>query len=213
MTTDPLPPGQFQLLYADPPWATTLWSGDERTPTQKRGEDHYAVLTLDQLKAIPVAAAAAKNALLALWTIGSHLDQALDLGRAWGFSYATDLFYWAKQRHLRPNQLDMFTGDVHPAKLGMGKHSRKQVEPCLLFSRGKGLKVHDHAVRQLIVAPAREHSRKPEEARDGLERLYGDVTRLELFSRTPRAGWIHWGNEVDKFSDYPERLSKGEELA
>ena len=43
----PLPPGEFQLLYADPPWATTLWSGDHRTPTQKRGEDHYAVLTLD----------------------------------------------------------------------------------------------------------------------------------------------------------------------
>ena len=197
-----LPPGPFQLLYADPPWATTLWSGDERTPTQKRGEDHYGTLSLEQLAAIPVAEAAAPNALLAMWTIGSHLDQALALGHAWGFRYTTDLFYWAKQRHLRPDQRDLFTGDVHPAKLGMGKHTRKQVEPCLLFARGKGLRVLDHAVRQLIVAPAREHSRKPELAREGLERLYGpDVTRLELFSRTPRAGWTHWGNEAGKFEE------------
>lgn len=203
MTTAALPTGPFQLLYADPPWATVLWSGDERTPTQKRAEDHYPTLSLAQLAAIPVEQAAANSALLAMWTIGSHLDQTLALGRAWGFTYSTDLFYWAKQRRLRPDQIDLFTGDVHPAKLGLGKHTRKQVEPCLLFTRGKGLKVLDHAVRQLIVAPAREHSRKPELAREGLERLYGDVTRLELFSRTPRLGWSHWGNEVGKFEEEP----------
>lgn len=196
-----LPAGKFQLLYADPPWATTLWSGQERTPTQKLGEDHYETLPLDQLAAIPVAQVAASNALLAMWTIGSHLEQALALGRAWGFRYSTDLFCWAKQRRLRPDQLDLFSGDIRPAKLGMGKHTRKQVEHCLLFTRGKGLRVFDHAVHQLIVAPAREHSRKPELAREGLERLYGDVTRLELFSRTPRAGWSHWGNEVGKFEE------------
>ena len=202
MTFAPLPPGRFQLIYADPPWATTLWVGQDRTPTQKRGEDHYPTLTLAQLATIPVGQAAAPNALLAMWTIGSHLDQALALGAAWGFTYTTDLFCWAKQRGLRPDQRDLFTGDIQPAKLGLGKHTRKQVEPCLLFRRGKGLRVFDHAVRQLIVEPAREHSRKPELARDGLERLYGpDVTRLELFSRTPRDGWSHWGNEVGKYEE------------
>lgn len=200
--TAALPPGPFQLIYADPPWATTLWSGQDRTPTQKRGEDHYPTLPLDQLKAIPVGDVAAKNSLLAMWTLGSHLDQAIALGQAWGYTYSTDLFYWAKQKRLRPDQLDMFTADIAPAKIGMGKHTRKQVEPCLLFTRGKGLKVLDHAIRQLIVTPAREHSRKPEQAREGLERLYGpDVTRLELFSRTPRAGWTHWGNELGKFEE------------
>lgn len=200
--TSSLPPGPFQLILADPPWATTLWAGQDRTPTQKRGEDHYPVMTREQLVTLPVEACAAPHALLAMWTIGSHLDQAMALGQAWGFRYSTDLFYWAKQRQLRPDQIDLFTGDIHPAKLGLGKHSRKQVEPCLLFARGKGLKVLDHSVRQLIVAPAREHSRKPEQAFTGLDALYGtQLTRLELFSRTPRAGWTSWGNETGKFEE------------
>lgn len=200
-TFAPLPAGPFQLLYADPAWRTDLWSGEGRTPTQKRGEDHYPTMTLDELKALDAGAVAARDAVLVMWVIGSHLDQALDLARAWGFAYTTDLFYWIKQRRLRPDQLDIFTGDVAEPPIGMGKYTRKQSEPCLLFKRGKGLKVRDHGVPQLILEPKREHSRKPAEAALRLERLFGDVTRLELFSRTPRAGWSAWGNELGKFEE------------
>ncbi|MDP3550646.1 MAG: MT-A70 family methyltransferase [Novosphingobium sp.] len=199
--TNPLPPGPFALIYADPPWQTVSWNGAHRTPTSKRQADHYATMSAADLKAMPVASIAAKNAHLAMWVIGSHLDQALDLGCAWGFTYVTDLFVWAKQRQLKPNQVDMFTDDVPPAPLGMGKHTRKQAETCLLFKRGKGLRVLDHSVAQLIVEPRREHSRKPDRVYGDLEKLYGYHPRVELFARSTREGWSSWGNQVGKLGE------------
>jgi N6-adenosine-specific RNA methylase IME4 len=202
MTFAPLPSGPFDLILADPAWQTLLWSGATRTPTQMDGEDHYATLSLAELAALPVEEIAAPDAVLAMWVIGSHLDQALDLGRAWGFSFTTDLLCWIKQRRLRPDQVDLFTDDIAEPPIGMGKYTRKQVEHCLLFKRGKGLPVRDHAQRQLILSPKREHSRKPEEQYTRLEALFGPTpTRLELFSRTPRTGWTSWGNEVGKFEE------------
>lgn len=196
----PLPSGPFQLILADPPWATRTWGGEDRVPTQ--GADPYPVMDLATLSALPVAEVATKDAALAMWVIGSHLDQALALASAWGFAFATDLFYWFKQRRIRPDQADLFTGDIVPLPIGMGKYTRKQVEPCLLFTRGRGLKVRCHAQRQAIVAPKREHSRKPAEQYDRLDALFGtDIARLELFSRTPRAGWTAWGNETCKFAE------------
>lgn len=192
---------RFRLLYADPPWQTVLWSGAQRTPTQKQGEDHYATMSIDDMKALPVAEISAANAMLAMWAIGSHLDQAIELGRAWGFTYVTDLFYWAKQRQLKPNQADLFTDDVAPCPIGMGKYTRKQVEPCLLFKRGKGLRVLDHSVAQLIVEPKREHSRKPDRVYGDLEKLFGYFPRVELFARSTREGWSSWGKQVGKLGE------------
>lgn len=194
-----LPAGPFQLLYADPPWATTTWSGTNRTPTQ--GADHYPTMTVEEMAKLPIAQISADNAVLAMWIIGSHCDQALELGRAWGFEFTTDLIYWTKQKLIDAMQVDLFTGDIAEPKISMGYYSRKQVEPLWLFKRGRGLPVKSHSVRQLLIAPAREHSRKPPEAAAALETLFGDVARLELFSRTPRAGWSAWGNETGKFEE------------
>lgn len=223
----PLPPGPFQLILADPPWAFRTYTGGTRTPTQKNfalsgsgshagagAGDHYPTMPLDGLKSLDVAGVAAPNALLAMWVVGSHCDEALELGAAWGFTFVTDLFYWMKQKLLRANQIDLFTGDIAPPKISMGYHTRKQLEPVWLFKRGKGLPVLDHSVRQLIIAPPSEHSRKPPEQYDRLDALYGtQLTRLELFSRTPRTGWTSWGNETGKFSDQPECAAKAEDLA
>ena len=199
LALDKIAGGPFKLLYADPPWQTVLWSGAERTPTQKAGADHYPTMSIDDLKALPVSTIAAKDSVLAMWVIGSHLDQALDLGRAWGFIYVTDLFWWLKQRQLRPNQIDMFTDDVATLPIGMGKYTRKQGELCLLFKRGKGLRVLDHSVPAVIVEPKREHSRKPDRVYTDLEKLFGHFARIELFARTTREGWVCWGNQTDRF--------------
>lgn len=202
-----LPRSQYQLLLVDPPWAFRTHAGANRTPTQKKfreAEDHYPTMPIEDMKSIPVATIAGKDALLAMWIVGSHCDVALDLGRAWGFRFVTDLFYWTKQKLVRADQIDLFTGDIAEPKISMGYHSRKQVEPCWLFARGKGLPVLNNDVRQLIIAPASEHSRKPAEQYDRLARLYGrpdQIRCLELFSRTPRAGWDAWGNETGKFAE------------
>lgn len=197
-----LPRRDYQLLLADPPWQTVLWSGAVRTPTQKQGEDHYPTMTQADLLALPVGDIAAPDAALAMWVIGSHLDQALELGRAWGFRYTTDLFYWLKQKRIRPDQFDLFTQDLIAPPIGMGKYTRKQIEPCWLFTRGRGLPVLDHAVRQLILAPKREHSRKPVQQYAALDALFGpDLARVELFSRTDRPGWDSWGNQQNTFAE------------
>lgn len=202
---NPLPQGPFSLILADPPWAFRAYNGNDRTPTRLKNAagvqiDHYPTMPLAELKALPVGDVVAKDAALVMWLVGSHCDAALELAGAWGFGFATDLFYWLKQKRVRPDQLDLFTGDVAAIPIGMGKLTRKQVEPCLLFTRGKGLAVLDHGVRQLIVAPKSAHSRKPTEQYGRLDRLFGThLARLELFSRTSREGWTAWGNETGKF--------------
>lgn len=194
----------YGLILADPPWAFRTFNGANRTPTQKKfreAEDHYPTMPIEALKALPVGDLAGRDCALAMWIVGSHCDVALDLGRAWGFTFATDLFYWVKQKLVHADQVDMFTGDIPPPKMSMGYYSRKQAEACWLFTRGSP-RVHAHDVRQLIIAPPTQHSRKPPEQYDRLERLFGsDTPRLELFSRTSRQGWDAWGNEVGKYDE------------
>jgi N6-adenosine-specific RNA methylase IME4 len=176
--------GGFQLLLCDPPWRFESFDGESSVPTQ--AADPYDTMTLDELMDMNVRGVAAKNSLLAMWTIGTHLEMALRLGRVWGFSYVTDLFIWDKD------------------KMGMGYHTRKQAELCLLFKRGNGVPVKSHSVRQIIRAPKRQHSRKPDEQYDALDALYGThLRRLELFARQERPGWRAWGNETAKFAGAP----------
>jgi N6-adenosine-specific RNA methylase IME4 len=203
-----LPNAQYKLILADPAWGFDTYSGQRRTPTQKKfreAEDHYPTMTIAEMAAIDVASIAAKDSLLAMWVAGSHCDAALELAAAWGFSFVTDLFYWLKQKLVAADQVDLFTGDIAPPRWSMGYHTRKQIEPCWLFARGKGLPVKAHDVPQAIIAPRSAHSRKPVEQYDRLERLYGDVSRIELFARNTRKGWVSWGNEVGKFDEEATR--------
>jgi N6-adenosine-specific RNA methylase IME4 len=48
----------------------------------------------------------------------------------------------------------------------------------------------------VITAPRREHSRKPDEAYEMIERMYPDLPKIELFARQARLGWAAWGNEI-----------------
>ena len=148
MQPNPLPAGPFGLILADPPWAFRTFSGATRTPTQKKfnePEDHYATMPLGEIMALPVSDVAARDSLLTMWVVGSHIGEAIALGEAWGFSFVTDLFYWLKQRLIAADQIDLFTGDIAEPKISMGYHTRKQLEPCLLFKRGKGLPVLSHS--------------------------------------------------------------------
>jgi len=205
-----IPDGPFQglqrngygFIEADPAWAWTSFAGKASAP-HRTAEAPYPVMSLDEMKALPVADLAAKDCLLNMWVIGSHLDQAIELGRHWGFTFKSDGFVWVK------------TGKHDPAvrPISMGKWVRKQVEYSLLFSRGKPSRL-DAGVRQLIetewgqmtgdvdriiYAPKREHSRKPDERYERIERLAAGPY-VELFARTQRPGWNAWGNQVDKFA-------------
>lgn len=195
---DQLPACHFDVIYADPPWAFRTFSGETMTP-HRSAEDHYPTMSLDDMKAMPVGDVAAKDAALFMWVVGSHLVEAVELATAWGFTFKTDAFYWLKSRLWDAGaQLDLLTNDLAEPRMGLGYWTRKQVEPCWLFTRGRPARLSS-GVRQAIIEPRREHSRKPDAARERIEALVGGPY-LELFARTTAPGWSSWGNQVDKFA-------------
>jgi N6-adenosine-specific RNA methylase IME4 len=176
-----LPDGPFDLIYADPPLHFATWSdkGEGRSPNR-----HYATMTMPQLCELPIAEHAARDSILALWVYRPRLPDTLALIEAWGFGFRSIGLVWVKTTQ---------AGRVH---FGTGYYTRKASEILLLATRGKGLRRCDRAVRDVILAPRREHSRKPDEAAWALERLFGPVRRIELFARTVRPGWEAWGDQV-----------------
>jgi N6-adenosine-specific RNA methylase IME4 len=202
--TDPfsgLPRGHFKLISADPPWhfraRTALQVGN--WTSRRDAEKHYAVMGSEEIAAMPVGELAAKDAHLFLWTTGPTLPQAFELIKAWGFRYSAIGFTWVKlKRSHNPNQLRVLptaAGDLHT---GLGLTTRKNAEFCLLARRGN-CRRESKKIREIILSPVREHSRKPDEAYDRM-REYAIGPYLELFARTARPGWTSWGNETTKFA-------------
>ena len=175
------PAGGFGLIMADPPWSYEMRSekGYGRSP-----EAHYRTMDLAAIKAMPVEVLAARDCVLWLWALGPQLPQALEVIKAWGFTFKTS-GHWAK------------VGESGKQHFGTGYILRNAGEPYIIATRGTPKTTR--SVRSVIIAPVREHSRKPDEAFAAAERLMPDVQRLELFSRQRREGWSVWGNEVDKF--------------
>jgi N6-adenosine-specific RNA methylase IME4 len=103
----------------------------------------------------------------------------------WGFTYKTCAFTWIKQNKKTPSVF-----------WGMGYYTRSNAEVCLLATKGKPLPRKSHKVHSVIFSPIEKHSKKPEKAREGIEVLFGDLPRIELFARQHADGWDCWGNEV-----------------
>ena len=186
-----LPVGAFNVIYADPPWTFRTWSdkGKGRSP-----EKHYACMSLADVRALAVPDIAAENCTLFLWATDPLLPEAFKLIEAWGFTYKTVAFHWAKLNK-SATRLLFTTGDFFT---GMGYWTRANSELCLLATRGKPQRV-SMSVRRLVIEPRREHSRKPDAVADRIVDLMGDVPRIELFARQSRDGWETWGDEADKF--------------
>ena len=171
-------------ILADPPWTFATWS---RRGRDRSAERHYATMTLDDLRALPVVTWAAPDCALFMWAVRPMLPEALALGAAWGFTYKTVAFTWAKTTRV--------SGAWH---MGLGYWTRANPEDCLLFTRGRPRRLA-RDVRQLIVEPVREHSRKPDGQYERIERLVAGP-RLELFARTERPGWQAWGLEAGRWT-------------
>jgi N6-adenosine-specific RNA methylase IME4 len=184
-----LPRHHYGAILADPPWSFKTWSGKTGTP-HRTANDHYRTQGARWLADLPVHTVAGDDCALFMWVVDSHVDQAIDLARAWGFGFKTVAFVWQK------------TTSKGTPRIGLGYWTRKGAEICLLFTRGTP-KRKDKGVRQIIVAPRREHSRKPDEIHDRIERLVAGPY-LELFARAKRPGWTVWGDQRDRFSSEAE---------
>lgn len=176
--SNPLPEGRFGAIVADPPWSFTTYSKAKVAPA--RGAQPYSVMSLDDIKALPVQDVAAPNCLLFMWTV-SHLQAAaFEVAATWGFKPVSVAFVWDKGR------------------MGMGYWTRQEVEICHLFKRGSPRRL-SKGVRQVIREPRREHSRKPDDVYGRIESLVGGPY-LELFARQAWPNWSAWGNQTDMFA-------------
>ena len=159
---------KYSIIYADPPWAYRTYS---KKGQGRSAESHYPTMCIEDIKALPVGELAAKDCALFLWITFPCLCEALEVLTSWGFSYKTVAFVWVKQN--RRND-DLFTG--------MGYWTRANAEICILATKGHPKRV-DAGVRQVILSHIEEHSKKPDEARERIVRLMGDLPRVELFAR------------------------------
>lgn len=193
----------YRAILADVPWSFLVRSdkGKDRSP-----ERHYETMTLDDIKALPVRDLVHKDgAVLHFWVIDTHVEMALDVLKAWGFTYKTVGFYWAKTN----KDGSFFTGmgfwtranPEHAYEAYFGE-TEQEVERSFLATVGSPKRT-GRDVRRLIVAPRREHSRKPDEIHDRIECLT-DGPYLELFAREHRPGWSTWGLEREKFGSDSE---------
>lgn len=190
----------FGTILADPPWVFKSYAASKNPKSDRHVERHYKTMPLSEIKALPIALLAAPTGChLFLWTTGPNLRNAFDVIDAWGFRYSGIAFTWAKlKKSFDANQLQFLPtaeGDFH---VGLGFTTRKNAEICLLARRGNARRVAKD-VRELIISPRREHSRKPDETYTRIER-YAVGPYLELFGRQQRPNWTVRGDESSKFN-------------
>jgi len=203
-----LPEGPFDLIVADPPWSHKAWSdrGLGRAPAR-----HYKVQPLEWICSLPVAEASARDAHLMLWITGPHLAQGCHLAvlDAWGFKASSIGFVWAKPLpKMMQSRLFAEPLTAEDFFMSLGHTTRQNAEFVILGRKGKP-KRHSRSVRQLLIEPRREHSRKPEDFYAAAEAYAGAAARkLELFPRTRRPGWECWGDQIDHFAFEEDRRKK-----
>lgn len=177
---------RYGAIYADPPWSFRNWSAKG---TGRNAVSHYDCLDFDTLAKLPVQDCAADDSVLFLWATDPLLPKAMELIDAWGFEFKTVAFYWVKLNSAAKSEASYFTG--------LGYWTRANPEQCLLATRGKPSR-RAKDVRKLIVDRRREHSRKPDQVRDRIERLVPGPY-VELFARESKNGWDCWGNQTGLF--------------
>jgi len=165
---------KFPVIYADPPWRY------EHVESESRAiENHYPTMSLDEICALDIGSISTDDCVLFLWTTSPKLEESFRVIREWGFTYRT-CAVWDKE------------------KIGMGYYFRQQHELLLVATKGNIPAPEPSArVPSVFRYPRGLHSRKPEEVYSIIEGMYPTLPKLELFCRTPKAGWSVWGNQSE----------------
>ena len=186
-----LPEKKFDIIYADPPWDYGGKLQFDRSSSSSDTIDlekgifissasfKYPTLKTKEMKRIPIYEIASDDCLLFMWVTSPHLAQGIELGTDWGFEYKTVAFVWDKMVH------------------NPGKYTLSYCEMCLVFKRGKIPSPRGtRNEKQLVRSPRREHSVKPVEVREAIERMFPTQSKIELFARTRPENWDVWGLDV-----------------
>jgi N6-adenosine-specific RNA methylase IME4 len=166
---------KYATILADPPW-----------DLQQKGHygaiNHYNLMTLKQIKEMPVADLCEENAHCWLWVTAATLEHGYEVLREWGFT-PRSIFIWLKPR------------------LGLGVYLRNCAEFVLLGTKGKA-PIKFNAQMNFGFFPLQDHSHKPEEVHKIIERC-SPGPYLELFARRRQPGWSVWGNQIDSDTEIP----------
>ena len=186
---------KYNVIYTDPAWRFSQGINRRKDIREKFGTNEelsiqYPTMSDKEIIELNVADYADDNCVLFVWTTDAHLEVAIKAINNWGFKYKTVAFTWNKKRGF------------------MGKWTVKQCEICLLATKGTAHKLlKSFKEKSYLEENKTEHSKKPNEFRKRIERMFGDVPKLEMFARTRAEGWDAWGNETDKFEE-----EKGREI-
>lgn len=174
----PLPNKKYNIIYADPAWSYT------GNMMNSSATDHYKTMSLQDICNLPVKKIADDNCILFMWVTLPKLNQFMDVIKSWGFEYKSTAFVWVKKNKISNSFF-----------MGLGRWTRANPEICVLATKGK-ISRRSNKVRQLQIFPIEQHSKKPDEFRNLIIELCGDLPRIELFARQKVDGWDAWGNEV-----------------
>jgi site-specific DNA-methyltransferase (adenine-specific) len=179
---------KYQVIYTDPPW-----SYNDKMIGHGGAESEYITQDLAWIKALPIKELGGADSTLFLWAVSPMLPEAIEVMRAWGYEYKTIAFCWSKQ-------------SKNSWVSNLGKWTMGNIELCLLGVRGHPQRIRKD-IKQLVIAERTIHSKKPDEVRNRIVQLMGDVPRIELFCRGDKEkdmfgynrleGWDVFGNEVE----------------
>lgn len=171
---------KYNIIYADPPW-----SYKDKALSGNRGACcKYNVMKIEDICKLPINKITNNDCILFMWVTMPKLNECFEVIKKWEFDYKTCAFTWIKENKKSDTLF-----------WGMGRWTRANAELCLIATKGKP-KRQSAKVHSVVISKIREHSRKPDEVRDKIVELCGNLPRIELFARQQVEGWDCWGNEV-----------------
>jgi len=173
---------KYNIIYADPAWSFKTYSDKGK---EKSADNHYSCMNINDIYNLPINKIAADDCVLFLWVTFPLLQEGLKTIEKWGFTYKTCAFNWVKKNKISDSWF-----------WGLGYWTRSNSEICLLATKGKPKRL-SKSVHQICDAKISKHSKKPDEIREKIVELCGDLPRVELFARNETKGWDVWGNEVE----------------
>ena len=185
------PNKKYNIIYADPPWTYQRTAKKGNKKFTGCAEQHYNVMSLIEIKNLPVKNIQDDPCLLFLWATFPLINAEIEVIKSWGFKYKTVAFIWIK------------TYKNGKYCISLGNYTRGNAEICLLAISGKekiDIKRRDLSysfyISQIIISERQRHSQKPNIVRENIVKLLGDLPRIELFARQKTEGWDVWGNGV-----------------
>ncbi len=183
---------KYSVILADCPWEYK----SHRKGQTGAAENHYPVMKLVDIANLPVEKIAARDSVLFHWATAPCFREALEVMAKWGFEYKTIAFTWIK---LYPKKGIETLDDLEAAICaGQGHYTMSNAEFCLVGTKGKGLERLVKNVKSVIITRRGEHSEKPLEVIRNIDKLYGDVKRIELFARNQQPGWDAMGWDINQ---------------